>query len=316
MREAARATEAQINASLLWQEWQTVAKAQLLVVDISEGERLYAVQGRSLDWLDERAARLNHAIAAGDEERGAAAPALAAAADARTAHDDLQRTLQARHRELTALLGLRYDAVVSLAPLPPVVPSDDRVVRTQLATLAQRRPDLVALRLGYAAQEATLRAAVLAQFPALTLGYSASQDNSRVRNGGPAVTFDLPVFNHNQHAIAMASATRQQLHDEFAARIADAHDEVESLLAAQHTVLAQKARSDASPGTTDASSRAAFDAGLMDVRIYVDLVSASASRQAASITLEQTLREQIIALETLTGAGMPASLPPAGEHHE
>jgi len=39
-RRAARATAFQVDANLVWQEWQTISRAQTLVVDIVEQGRL------------------------------------------------------------------------------------------------------------------------------------------------------------------------------------------------------------------------------------------------------------------------------------
>ena len=42
---------------------------------------------------------------------------------------------------------------------------------------------------------------------------------------------ELPVFNHNQGNIAIETATRQQLHDEYAARLTAADGQVRAMLA-------------------------------------------------------------------------------------
>ncbi len=52
--EGAEASAAQINASLLWQEWQVIGRARLLVIDLIEGERLQSVLNRSHATLNER----------------------------------------------------------------------------------------------------------------------------------------------------------------------------------------------------------------------------------------------------------------------
>ena len=120
-------------------------------------------------------------------ERVTVASDLAAAAEARTAFDDLQRRQLDLRQQLNALMGLKPDVVLPLASTLPSASVDAAAMREQFDSVSRRRPDLVALQLGYRAQEATLRAAVLAQFPPLAIGYDASQDNSRVRNGDPAV---------------------------------------------------------------------------------------------------------------------------------
>lgn len=310
-RKAARAAAAQVDASLLWQEWQTLGKARLLVVDLVEGERLRALQSHTLEQLEQRNRQLRQSIAEGNTDLTAASPDFVAAADARTAFDDLQRRLLSQHHDLAALLGVAADASIPLPATLELPPNDADTIRASAQDIERRRPDLVALQLGYQAQEATLRGAVLAQFPVFSLGYAASQDNSRVRNGGPAVTFDLPIFDRNQGNIAIAKATRQQLHDEYAARLASAHGEIDAMLTEQsqaRTQLAEllptlpAAMHDADQATS------AQQQGLIDLRTYVDLLVAAQSRQAAAITLQQTVLEQQVAMDTLLGTGMPDSL--------
>lgn len=311
-RQAAKAGAEQVNASLLWQEWQTLGKARLLVVDLVQGAQLLSLQRHTLDALETRDRELRQSMAEGNTDLTTASPDFVAAADARTAFDDLQRQLLGQHNDLAALMGLSAGASL---PLPATLdlPDDDAdAVRTSARDIELRRPDLVALQLGYRAQEATLRAAVLAQFPMVSFGYAASQDNSRVRNGGPAITFDLPIFDRNQGNIAIAKATRQQLHDEYVARLVSAHGDIDALLNEQSQARAQLA--DVLP-TLPAAAHDADQAtsaqtqGLIDLRTYVDLLVAARSRQAAAITLQQTVLEQTVALDTLLGTGMPKSLP-------
>ena len=311
-RQAAKAAAAQVDASLLWQEWQTVGKARLLVVDLVEGERLSALQSETLSQLQQRNRELRQSIAQGNTDLTAASPDFVAAADAQTAYDDLQRRLLSQHHDLAALLGLAADAVIPLPATLELPAADDARIRAGARDIELRRPDLVALQLGYQAQEATLRAAVLAQFPMFSLGYAASQDNSRVRNGGPAVTFDLPIFDRNQGNIAIAKATRQQLHDEYVARLSSAHADIDALLTEQSQARAQLAELlPALPAAAHDADQAtsAQQQGLIDLRTYVDLLVAAQSRQAAAINLQQTVLEQQVALDTLLGAGMPDSLP-------
>ena len=95
----------------------------------------------------------------------------------------------------------------------------------------ERRPDLVALQLGYRAQNAKLRTAILSRFPNLMFGVTGGSDNANVRNFGPQITLELPIFNQNQGNIAIETATRQQLHDEYAARLTAAFGQVRAMMA-------------------------------------------------------------------------------------
>lgn len=310
-REAAAATADAVDASLLWEEWQTLGKARLLVIDLIEGERQIALQQHALDILAQRESRVIAAVNMGNMERVAASADLAAAAEARVALAQAQRQHLDQQQQLDALLGLQPGVAVPLANELPAADVNASAVHAQRASVGTRRPDLVALQLGYRAQEASLRAAVLAQFPPLSLGYDASQDNSRVRNGGPAVTLSLPLFDHNQHALAEADATRERLYQEYATRLAQAHDEVDALLA-QYAQLAAQQRAFSPDAREAAQAKAqanqALDAGLLELRSATDLRVAAINRQLAQLSIEQAMLEQQASLALLVGEGMPTSL--------
>ncbi len=217
---------------------------------------------------------------------------------------------------LDALLGLSPDIVVPLDDKPDLPAIDPDAVRRSLPDLAQHRPDLIALQLGYQAQEESLRGAILGQFPALSFGGNWGSDTTRVRSGGPAITFDLPIFNHNQGAIAIETATRQQLFDEYTARLSATTGEVEALLTEQ--ALAERQLAALVPEATSADAvfqraNVAFEARLLDERSFVDFASARSAKMQQRITLEQTILEQRVALASLIGAGLPAIEIPASQ---
>jgi outer membrane protein TolC len=162
-----------------------------------------------------------------------------------------------------------------------------------------------------------LRAAILGQFPALNIGFTGGSDTSNVRSFGPQVTIDLPIFNRNQGAIAIARATRRQLRADFSARLATAAGQVQAMLSELALLQRQIRTQRAQLAETDRVARqaqAAFDAGNLTERSYVDFVTARLSTQEQVLALEQSLLEQRVALATLIGAGMPTITIPAMEH--
>jgi outer membrane protein TolC len=310
-RQGAKAAAAHVDASLLWQEWQTIGKARLLVVDLVEGERLRALQQPNVDLLEERSAQLKQSMAEGNMDMSTASPFFLATVEARASLDDLQRRLLSQRHDLAALLGLPPDADIPLQPDIEIATADAAAIRDSAASIQRRRPDLVALQLGYQSQEATLRAAVLAQFPRLSFGYDMSQDNSRVRNGGPAITLDLPLFDRNQGNIAIAKATRGQLRAEYTVRLNAAHHDIDAALGEQLQLQEQLATLQSRLPETMRSANdaaAAWKHGLIDIRSYVDLMSAAQSQQSTAVSLEQAMVEQQVALDSLLGTGMPNSL--------
>jgi outer membrane protein TolC len=315
-RAAARASAGQMDAQILWQEWQIIGQARLLVVDIIEADRVQALLGRNRDLFSARYNKSQQAVAAGNETLTVSTPDLAALQTITTQINDLQRQQLARRHQLNALLGLSPNAVVKLNPTPIIPAWNPDAVARDLPTLADRRPDLVALQLGYRAQNAKLRTAILSRFPNLVFGVTGGSDNSNVRNVGPQISMDLPVFNHNQGNVAIETATRQQLHDEYAARLIAAAGQVRAMMAEIDLLSHQLEgvrRDLAGPLRVASQAEAAFKAGNLDERSYVDLVAARLTKEQELVTIEQSLLDQQVVVVTLIGAGMPEIAMPAKE---
>ncbi len=315
-RRGAAQAALQVDAELLWQEWQVVGKSRLLLVDLVEGARLRRLLARSYGLLAGRAARGQQALARGDTTITTVSPDLVAANDLRRQLDDLDRLQQTRRHDLDALLGLRPDVELKLADTLDLPPLEPAAIVALLPTLADRRPDLVALQLGYRAENAKLRVAILSQFPNLSIGVTGGSDASNVRTFGPQVTLELPIFDRNQGNIAIERATRQQLHAEYAARLAAAEGEVRAMLADLALIGRQLAKLRAELPAAQRLAReaeAAFASGNLDERSYVDLVTTSIARQQEILVLEQSSRELRVAIATLIGAGMPPIVLPPEE---
>jgi outer membrane protein TolC len=307
-RASARHAAREIDSSLLWQEWQTVAKARLLAVDLMEGEKLRQVIGQNGAQLQELLTRNRDALTRGDTTLTALVPDLSAQAAVRKQQEDLERQQATRRRDLNVLLGLSPLATLTLSESIGVPAVDAAAIEQALPSLANRRPDLIALQLGYQSQEDKVRGAILAQFPMLSLGVSGGHDTTDVRTFGPQITLDLPLFNRNQGNIAVERATRQRLHDEFTARLATAKAEIQSLLADMallQTQLTVKQPQLAELQQVAARAGSAYRNGDLDERTYVDVLSARNAKQQEILGIEQILLEQQIAVATLVGAGMP-----------
>jgi outer membrane protein TolC len=194
-----------------------------------------------------------------------------------------------------------------------VLQIDPKLVMRALEDLADRRPDLIALQLGYRSQDEKFRGAIVGQFPALTFGPSYSRDTSDVRSFGPQLTMDLPIFDRNQGNVAIEKTTREQLRAEFEARLSAAHSEVLASLATQRLISRQLDEERAEMPVLQGFAKqaeSAMNAGNIDERAYVDLVSANYAKQQAILALEQLLLEQEVAIATLIGAGMPRAAMP------
>lgn len=320
-REAAQNAASEIYATILWQEWQTIGKARILFIDIVLGERAKKLIAQSRKLLQERVDIVSTAINQGNATLETLSPDLVALSDVDKLYNDLERLQLSRKHQLDALLGLAPGAELTLVALPDVPHIAPAMIRRQLATLADRRPDLVALQYGYRSEDARVREAILAQFPNLAVGVASVGTGNSVNTlvFGPHVIIDLPIFDRNQGGIALAEATREQLYREFNARISTATSEIGALLSEQALLSRQLA--DLEPRLKEArriaeEAETAFKQGTLDERAYVDIEVARLTREQEKVGLQRALLEGQVGLGTLVGAGMPQiaikpEMPPA-----
>ena len=306
--QSAKAAARQVDAQILWQEWQVTGQAKLLAIDIIEGDAGLRVLAEAYDLLSDLDARLQTARSEGLVTLTQAAPITASLQTTRTQADDLARLQLARRHQLNALLGLAPNVTMPLTDVPDVPLLDAPSVERMLPDIASRRPDLIALQFGYEAQEQKVRTAILAQFPNLVFGVTGGSDNANVRNFGPQVSFTLPIFDGNQGAITVERATRMRLHEEYTARLTTAVGQVRAMLSEiaaliiqRDTIRRELVRSDQAAS----EAAAAFRSGNLDHRSYVDFIMTRLNKQVQLINAEQSLFEQQIAIAELTGAGLP-----------
>ncbi len=307
-REAASKASLEVDANVVWQEWQTNRQAQMLVIDIVEQGRLLRSLEQTLDVLQKRATTTANGVAQGNATLQMLAPEALAVTSLQTQLDAAVLAQERQWQSLDALLGLEPRVRPPLDTGLRIQTVSDGEAATLLQSLSSRRPDLIALQLGYASEEASLRAAVLGQFPALTVGPNYASDTARVQTLGPAVTVGLPIFNRNRGAIAIQQATREQLRTEYQARLDTAYGGVKALLA-NIALLTEQLRA-ARDGLGQArmlgaNAEGALRGGLLDELSYVDLVVTRLEKERQVIDLERQLLDERNSLATLLGAGLP-----------
>jgi outer membrane protein, heavy metal efflux system len=184
----------------------------------------------------------------------------------------LEQELDRQRLELKKAVGVLPETNLPIEQGVPI-PSDLQLPSAGelLADLEHRRLDLMGLRQGYQSQEQTVRAAVLAQFPKVVVGFNPhSSDTTNVHTVGFAITVDLPIFDRNQGNIAIEKATRQKLFDEYAA------------------------------------AKGALDQGTADVIGYFQARTNLNQKSLQVIKLKQQLVDSRIALELASGRYLPA----------
>jgi outer membrane protein TolC len=296
-----------IDLSVAWEEWQAAQDARLRAFRILSLERRLPLAKSIEVSMEDTLALTKKAVALGLKTTADMTVAVEAWSQAQNARFDLEQQFVAERAALNLGLGmapadrvpLKYpvpDASLALGP----VPEADYL----LQGLEERRLDLIALRYGYESEEASLRAAVIAQFPKIGLSVNKANDTTPIYTRGLGVTVDLPIFDRNQGQIAMGQATRQQLFDEYVARVAEARSEVEKVIENLATARAQLATVEASLpdlATLVSSYETALASRNSDELAYRDARAALATRQMERDVLQQQVLELVVALEISTG---------------
>ncbi|TAL85824.1 MAG: TolC family protein [Candidimonas sp.] len=306
--EAATASAQKTDLALLWQEWQVVAQARQLFVRIATQRRLAAVLQQALTWQTTRYQAAQAAMTAGNLTLGAVTPYLVAQQDIQRQLAELGRQQNQSRHNLNALLGLAPQVHLDLVGSTRIAPLNLKALRRATRDLAKRRPDLLALAAGYQSQEAKVRAAILAQFPSLNIGFTRARDTAGVYTTGFSVSISLPIFNRNRGNIAVERATRQRLKDEYQSRLNKAENDIDRLLAEQQLLEQQRSTTLESIRILQANTQkaaTAYSAHRITLNLYIDLESALYTKQIEAINLDQTLLEQRIALQALLGGELP-----------
>jgi outer membrane protein TolC len=291
----------------LWQEWQVASQAETLATAIWADQRSIVALDQARNALRSLVEAGQRQVTAGNMTIDQASAARASLASLDAARDAAAQQAVADQAALAALLGISPDAPIKLAR-PVIARLAPEMANRLIATLARRRPDLIALRYGYRAANADLRAAILAQFPLLSLSVNGGSDTSRVATVGPSVSLNLPLFNGNRGNIAVARATRRQLNAAFTAALGAARGGV---VAAQQTLAMLETQQRAAAArlvTADQAvhaARRAYRGHLIDARTETDLINQRALRRTELIALDQKIAAGRIARATLLGAGLP-----------
>jgi outer membrane protein TolC len=309
-KQSADATVAKTDLGLLWQEWQVVAQARQLFVKTCFQQHTLPLLQQQRELARTRYERMAAARADGNLTDDTLTAALIAYSDARKQYTDAERAAAQTHHDLNALLGLAPDVQLQLQAGNDndVAPLADATLDSALAELARRRPDLIALQAGYEAQEQKYRAAILSQFPSLSVGFVRARDTSNIYTSGFQINLSLPIFNRNQGNVAIEKATRQRLRDEYQTRLNQAYADV-ARLREDSAILARQLQQTetALPGVDRAAREAAAAYAEHNVALgaYTDAQSAALTKRIDVATLREALDEQRVGLQALLGSAIP-----------
>ncbi|URW74865.1 TolC family protein [Sphingomonas donggukensis] len=302
----AEAQGRQVRLDLAWSEWQTAGQARIQAIRILSLERALGLARASADTARSLLDRTMRAAGRGDVAGSTVQASQVGAADALARLRTAERDFAAARFELTRLLGLSPATTLTLATTstPPNILDVDRLVAVALA----QRADLQALHAGYDAQEAAVRKAILDQFPSLSLTVNGARDSAGNTLLGPAIAFNLPLWNRNRGGIAVEQSTRAALAAEYEARLFQTRAQIAAAVAgigiARRQLGSAQADLPALRRFADASARAAARGDIPRATAET-AAQALRDRELVAVQAEQDWKEQAVALELLTGT--PAS---------
>lgn len=299
---AGKKTEQATQLNLLWHEWQIIQQAKTLAVRYRLEQEKLRLLGEIQTRYQMRFQRSVKNVREGNVTLGTNGADLAALMDSLSQIYQLKQAHNQTGYALRQLLGLQPNTKIVISKLPELVSYEGATIQDKLRHLSEVRPDLLALKAGYQAQESRVRAAILAQFPALTLGLSKARDTGAVHTTGINIGLSLPLLSGNRGPIAIERATRQQLALEYQSRLAQATAEVEKLRDLQKiSDHHQDSLSDYLPKLHALVSRGrkAFDRGDMDALSFLNMESTFINKRLEQIDNKQNLWEIKIALQSL-----------------
>lgn len=299
----------QSELNLLWQEWQVVGQAQLLMSRLQMQQKTLPVLLQNQAIAKDRVNRMMKAMQTAGVTRDQVNADVVALQAVNSRIDDLKTAHQAALHDLNALLGLAADTQLNLKFDDQDMSQAPKVVNPQLIQVAldhinTHRPDLLALRKGYDSEDAKLRQAIWSQFPSLNVGLTRAKDSSGISSQSLGISLNLPIFNGNRGNIAVEKATRQRMYAEYQSRLNQTVFAVQRLQAEQQQNVAvwqdrylrlKQLQQDVEKATPAHQQR------LIDDQIWLTLQNNMLSQKLDLLNLEQTIREQAVGLNTLLG---------------
>ncbi len=299
---SARADVKAVRLDVAWEEWQTALAARSAVYDLVALNAQVTLAGEISARLASNAALVKKAEEAHEMNLLDSSTVVVSANDARATLLGLQQECEQRRIALNRAIGYPASTQLRLqgdASLPSRVdpPSESSL----LHGLEQRRLDMLALKRGYESEDAKLRAAILGQFPNISIGFSRTSDTSNVHTFGPAITIDLPLFDRNQGSIALENATRKRLFDEYTNRVFEARSDIAAALADIHSLNAQISQAEnalpAFSHVVETSGKAVAE-GNAEILGHYALQNDLTQKSLDILKLKQQLAQARIALET------------------
>lgn len=292
-----------VDLEVAWQEWQVAHAARLHAIRSIYIERRALLAGELEQSWRQRLDALRQARTASAVTELEVTNAERSFADARVNRLGLDQRLVAERADLNRALGIdaTTDVVFDVSFSPArTIPGREGL----LDELPHRRLDLIALQHAHRSHDEALRAAVIAQFPPVEIGFHTRREVDQNASLGVALTFELPFFERNQGSVARERARRVQVEAEYDARLLEARADVlriiKELGIVREQIVAAQQGSEAA-GRLAEQARTAAVSGALNPLLAADILERAYSSRLRVLEIEQTLAELQIALAVASG---------------
>lgn len=292
-----------IDLDIAWQEWQVAQAARLHAIRAIYLERRVTLAGDLEETWRQRLEALRQARTSGAVTELEVTNAERSFAEARVGRLELQQRSVVERAELSRAIGIdpAKDVVFDVSFVPSeVLPSREALIEE----LPRRRLDLIALQHAHRSHDEALRAAVIAQFPAVEVNFHTRREVDQNTSAGIGLSVELPFFDRNQPAVARERARRTQVEAEYDARLLDGRTDVlrtlkELGLVGDQLVAAREASKAA--GRLAEQARGAAVSGALSPLLAADALERSYASRLRELEIEQTLAELHVALSVASG---------------
>ena len=308
---AARKSFQSVDLDVAWQEWQIAVNARTAVYRLLGLDAQVAQAREVTEGLQQSSDAMRKAFDAHEKTVLDLAAVESASQDSRATMLALEQEFEKQRLGLNKILGVDPETKVALRTgltLPTrLAPPSQRELSDNVES---RRLDLLGLRQGLESQDATVRAAILAQFPKMSVAFVKASDTTNVHTTGFNVAVDVPIFDRNQGNIAAERATRQRLRDEYNQRVFEARSDIAGAIADIHLLGRQIAAAEEALPLLEklvASAQTAVEQHNADVLSYYTARSNLLQKRIQLIKLQEQLLEANTALEIASGRYLPTN---------
>src|SRR5947199_6187667 len=306
---ASRKSFRSVELDVAWQEWQIAVNARTAVYRVLSLDAQTARAREATSGLQQSTDAMRKAVDSHEKTVLDLAAVESASQDSRATMLALEQEFEKQRLGLNKILGAEPEANVALReslslPTRLTPPAEQDL----FDNLESHRLDLLGLRQGMESQDATVRAAILAQFPKMSVAIVKASDTTNVHTTGFAVAVDVPIFDRNQGVIATERATRQRLLDEYNQRLLEARSEIAIAIADIRSLDRDDAVVEETLPLLEKlvdSAQTAIEQRNADVLSYYTARSNLLQKRIQLIKLQEQLLEAHTALEIASGRYLP-----------